>query len=54
MHVVIDLFGDEGVITIPPEKTAEEVKREENMRRRAIKEIFQRVPRLEILPITDL
>jgi hypothetical protein len=53
--IVIDLFGgDDTVITIPPEKTKEELEREEAMRKRALEEIFKRAPRpqLEIVPVT--
>lgn len=52
MHVVIDLFGDEDVITLPPEKTPEQLKKEELMRQRALEEIFRRAPQpqLEIVP----
>lgn len=57
MHIVIDLFGDDGddnVITVSPEKTREELEREEQMRRRALEEIFKRAPQpqLEIVPVT--
>lgn len=54
MHVVIDLFGDEDVITLPPEKTAEQLKKEELMRQKALEEIFRRAPQpqLEIVPVT--
>lgn len=55
MHVVIDLFGgDDNVITVPPEKTPEELKKEELMRQRALEEIFRRAPQpqLEIVPVT--
>ena len=54
MHVVIDLFGDDDVITIPAEKTPEELKKEELMRQRALEEIFKRAPQpqLEIVPVT--
>ena len=50
MHIVIDLFGDEDVISFSPE----EFKKEELMRQRVIKEIFRRAPQpqLEIVPIS--
>jgi hypothetical protein len=52
---VIDLMGDEDIITIPPEKTEEELKREEAMRQRALEEIFRRSPQpaLEIIPVNQ-
>jgi hypothetical protein len=52
--ITIDLFGgDDDIITIPPEKTKEELAREEANRRKALEEIFRRAPQpaLEIVPI---
>lgn len=54
MHIVIDLFGDDGddnVITVSPEKTREELEREEQMRRRALEEIFRRAPQPQVVPV---
>lgn len=52
MHIVIDLFsGDDTVITIPPEKTKEELEREETMRQRALEEIFRRAPQPQVVPV---
>ncbi len=50
---VIDLMGDDDVITIPPEKSKEELEREEAMRRQALEEIFRRTPQptLQIIPV---
>lgn len=53
MHVVIDLFGDDDVITIPPEKTPEQLKKEEEMRQRALYEIFKRAPQPQVVPIEE-
>jgi hypothetical protein len=52
---IIDLMGDEDVITLPPEKTKEELEREEAMRKHALEEIFRRAPQpaLEIVPVTQ-
>ncbi len=52
---VIDLMGDDDVITIPPEKSKEELEREEAMRRQALEEIFRRAPQptLQIVPVTE-
>ena len=51
---VIDLMGDDDLITIPPEKTEEELAKEEANRRRALEEIFRRAPQpaLEIVPVS--
>lgn len=51
MGITIDLFGDEDVITIPPEETPEEIKRKEEMRKRALAEIFKRAPQPQVVPI---
>lgn len=52
-HFVIDLMGDEDVITIPPEESKEELARKEAMRKKALEDIFRRSPQptLEIVPI---
>ena len=53
--ITIDLFGgDDLILTIPPEKTKEELAREEANRRKALEEIFRRAPQpaLEIVPVT--
>jgi len=53
--ITIDLMGDDDVITIPPEKSKEELAKEEAQRQRALEEIFRRVPQptLEIVPINS-
>lgn len=53
MYVVIDLFGDEDVISTPPEKSTEEIKQEELMRRYTLEEIFKRSPQPQVIPIED-
>ena len=52
-HIVIDLMGDDDVITVRPEKSREELEREETMRKHALEEIFRRAPQpaLEIVPV---
>lgn len=53
MHVVIDLFGgDDDVISVPPEKTKEQLEKERLMRQRALEEIFRRAPQPQVVPIT--
>ena len=54
--ITIDLMGDDDVITVPPEKTEAELKREEENRRRALEEIFCRSPQpqLEIVPAVPI
>lgn len=49
----IDLMGDEDVIVIRPEEDPKEVARREEMRKRALEEIFRRAPQpqLEIVPV---
>ena len=52
--IVIDLMGDEDIIiTVPQEKSKDELAREEEMRQRALEEIFRRAPQpaLEIVPV---
>lgn len=51
---VIDLMGDEDIITLPPEKTKEELAKEEAMRQHVLEEIFRRSPQpmLEIVPVS--
>jgi hypothetical protein len=51
-HFVIDLMGDDDVISLPPEKTKEELEKEEAMRKHVLEEIFRRSPQptLEIVP----
>ena len=52
--IVIDLFGDEDIIiTISPEDDPKEVARKEEVRQRALEEIFRRTPQptLQIVPI---
>jgi KaiC/GvpD/RAD55 family RecA-like ATPase len=51
MHVVIDLFGDEDVITITPEESPESLKRKEMMRKHALEEIFRRAPQPQVIPV---
>jgi hypothetical protein len=50
--IVIDLFGDDDVITVPPAEDPKEVARKEEMRQRALEEIFRRAPQpdLQIVP----
>ena len=53
--IVIDLMGDEDlIITIPKERSADDIAREEEMRKRALEEIFRRAPQptLEIVPVS--
>ena len=52
-HFVIDLMGDEDVIVIRPEEDPKELARREEMRKRALEDIFRRAPQpaLEIVPI---
>lgn len=52
--IVIDLFGaDDDVISIPPEEDPEEIAKREEMRIRALEEIFRRQTelQLEIVPV---
>lgn len=51
-HFVIDLMGDEDVIVIPKEEDPKEAARKEEMRKKALEEIFRRAPQptLEIVP----
>ena len=52
--IVIDLFGDDDtVISLPPEEDPEEVAKREEMRIRALEEIFRRQCelQLEIVPV---
>jgi hypothetical protein len=52
--ITIDLMGDDDVITVPPEKSKEELAKEEANRQRALEEIFRRAPQpaLEIVPVS--
>lgn len=51
-YYVIDLMGDDDVIVIKNEDPKEEARREE-MRKKALEEIFRRAPQpqLEIVPV---
>lgn len=51
MHIVIDLFGDDDNVIAVSQKNKEELEREEQMRRRAIEEIFRRAPQPQVVPV---
>lgn len=51
-HFVIDLMGDEDVVTIPKEPDVEEERRLKEMRQRALEEIFRRQPVPQVIPVT--
>lgn len=55
-HFEIDLVNGDGVITIPREEDPKELARREEMRKKALEEIFRRTPKpqLEIVPIEKL
>jgi len=53
--IVIDLMGDDDMIVMGAEDSAEEIARKEEMRKRALEEIFRRSPQptLQIVPVTQ-
>lgn len=50
-HFVIDLMGDEDVITVPRLEDPEEERRIKEMQRRALEEIFRRAPVPQLIPV---
>lgn len=48
--IVIDLVNGDDIIVIRPEKTPEEEAKLEEMRKRALEEIFRRAPQPQVIP----
>ena len=52
MHIVIDLFGDDEVVSVQPEESPEEKLCREQERLQIIDEFRRRAPRPQVIPVT--